>query len=196
MRRLGSALAVVGLALAACACGIPTDSQATPIPAHQVPFHLLAPTIRTSTTTTSPVVAYVGERIFLLTADQKLLPVRRDVAVPASLEGVLDALLDGPTARESALGITTALPSTVRVLSVQVAGHVATLDLNPAFGAISSSAETQAVAQIVLTTTIQPGISGVRFKIGGRQIAVPTASGVSTKGAVNALDYTALLTSP
>ena len=196
MRSLRTVLVVCGVAVGTCACGIPTDGQATPIPSHQVPFHLLAPTVQTSTTTTSPVVAYVGERIFLLTASTQLLPVRRDVAVPAPLEAVLDALLAGPTVRESALGITTALSSSVRVRSLSVRSHVATLNLNPAFGAIASPVETEAVAQLVLTATNQPGISRVRFEIDGRSIAVPTASGVSTKSAVRARDYTSLLVNP
>jgi len=192
----GPSAVLAALALAATGCGIPVTEQASSVPSHQVPFHLLSPTVPTSSTTTVPAAAYVAERIYLVNPSGVLIPAAREVAVPAPLSAVLDALLAGPSRAETAAGITSALPAAVKVLTLSIDASTATLNLNQAFGEISPASETQAVAQLVLTTTGQAGVSSVSFAIDGRLIAVPTASGASTKGPVTAASYSALLRTP
>ena len=168
----------VGLVVAAvllAACGVPTSDRARSVPDHQVPFHLLSPTT-SSTTTTQPAAAYVTEPIFLA-RDASIVEVHRDVVVPAGLTDVLDALVAGPTASETSQGITTALPSSLKVLDTTTEGARVTLDLSDRFGQITGEAETTAVAQIVLTATSQPGVTEVLFSIAGRPISVPTRTG-------------------
>jgi hypothetical protein len=196
MRKHRAPLVAAVLALAMTGCGIPVTGQASSVPPHQVPFHLLSPTVPTSTTTTVPAAAFVAERIYLVNPNGILLPAARDVAVPAPLGAVLEALLAGPSRAETAAGITSAIPPGVKVLSLSVTGGTATLNLNQAFGAISPTSETQAVAQLVLTTTGQADIAAVSFAIDGQPIAVPTASGASTKSPVTAASYSALLRTP
>jgi len=181
--------ALVGLS----ACGIPSDPQANQVESHNVPFHLLSPTIPTSTTTTTPAAAFVTESIYLLNPSGLAVARLRNVAVPATLSATIDALLAGPTTSEVVAGITTAIPLGVRVLSVTQAASTATINLNATFGLVSSSAETQAIGQLVLTATNQPGVSAVSFEINGNPIAVPTASGAASNAPVTAADFRALL---
>ncbi len=192
MQRPRFLAALTGLVMVAAACGIPTTKTATTIPPHRVPYHLLSPTIPTSTTTTQPALAYVSEPIYLVDPVGKAKSFPRDIPVPATLDAVIEALLAGPTTSESSTGVISAIPPTVRILSSSVSGGTATLNLSASFGQISSTAETQAVTQLVLTTTKQPGIVSVLFEIEGRAISVPTASGVSVSRPVTQADYSSL----
>ena len=183
---------MLALALLLCGCGVPTSTNARTIPDHQVPFRLLSPTTSSTTTTTQPAAAYVTEPIFLA-RDASIVQVHRDVIVPAGLTDVLGALFAGPTTAETSQGLTTALPSRLKVLDTTTEGSRVTLDLSPNFGQITGEAETAAVAQIVLTATSQPGVSSVLFSIAGRPISVPTPGGVTTTQPVTAADYRPLV---
>ena len=185
-----AAYGLAGLVLGAC--GIPTSHDARSVSDHRVPFHLLSPTIPSTTTTTQPAAAFVSEPIFLADSSN-VVEVRRDVVVPAGLIDVLKALFAGPTTTETTQGLTTALPSEVKVLDTTTQGTRVTLDLSQSFGQITGEAEVTAVAQIVLTTTSQPGISELLFSIGGHSISVPTPSGVTTALPVSAADYRPLV---
>ena len=178
---------VLGAALLLSSCGVPTSDGARAVPDHQVPFHLLSPTT-SSTTTTQPAAAYVTEPIYLA-RDAKIVEVHRDVVVPAGPTDVLDALFAGPTASETSQGLTSALPTGLKILETTTEGSRVTLDLSADFGQITGEAETTAVAQIVLTATSQPGVAEILFSIAGRPISVPTPTGVTTADPVTASDY-------
>jgi spore germination protein GerM len=104
----------------------------------------------------------------------------------------LTALIAGPTSAEASQGITSALPTDLKVTSIALVGSTVTLNFNTAFGKINGSAETQAVGQVVLTTTDQPQISAVSFQIDSKPISVPTSSGVVTSAPVTAAQYAPL----
>lgn len=176
------------------ACGIPTSESSTQIQPSSVPFHLLSPTVPTSTTTTRPAIAYVSEPIALLNATGKIIAVDREVPVPAGLITVLDALFEGPTTAEASSGITTALPRGAQVTAASISNGTAVLGLNSAFAQLSGAAQVQAVGQMVLTATGQPGISAVAFEVAGVPISVPTDSGQTTSQPVTAADYASLTT--
>ena len=186
-------MALVALGLLATACGVPTSNEADVIPARDVPFGLLSPTVPSTTTTTTTPAPTVTETVFMVRASDAVTPVRRQVAVPAGLDEVLQALLSGPTTAETAAGLSTALPPTVRVVSTVVLGPTATLVMNPAFTAISGPAQVLAVAQLVLTATRQPGVQSVQFMVANAVVPVPTASGASTTAPVTAAQYASLL---
>ncbi|MHB8221151.1 MAG: GerMN domain-containing protein [Acidimicrobiales bacterium] len=183
------------IAISTCAllsaCGISTGGAPTRIPANQVPFNLLSPQAPTTTTSTPTSSYTVPFTVYLVASTrQVLVATGRSVAPPGTLTSVLDALLGGPTALESDRNITTALPSSVRLLFATVNGGVATVDFNRAFGQISGTQQVLAVAQVVYTVTGQLGPNiGVQFDITGSPTAVPTGSGAQISGPVHLLEY-------
>jgi spore germination protein GerM len=186
-------LAVLATGLVLAGCGIPTSRQASVVPPKDVPFHLLSPVVPSTTTTTSPQATTASEPIYLVKGADSLTGVVRQVVTPATLGAVLDTLLVGPTPAETATGLSSSLPSNLRVISTSQQGSTATIVLNRAFIAISGPDQVLAVAQLVLTATRQPGISGVLFAVAGNIVPVPTASGASTTAPVTAGDYAPLL---
>ena len=68
-----------------------------------IPSHLLNPTSPSTSTTLNPPVG-VTEQIFLVDPTLYLVAKNRNIAPPASLSQVLNALLLGPTAAESLAG--------------------------------------------------------------------------------------------
>ncbi len=187
-RRVAAVAVALGALLAGC--GIPTDGSPHAIPRSDVPFGLLDPSTPTTTTTLPPAVA-VSETIYLVGPDQHVVPVARDVALPASLTSILGALLDGPTRAESAAGLQSFLSGSSSSVSASVSpGGVATVDFraNP-FQLVLD--QTLAVAQVVYTATAQAGVTAVLFEIKGQPVEVPTAAGVQVGRPVTRLDYLA-----
>jgi sporulation and spore germination protein len=180
---------MVSIGLLLTGCGIPTGA-AKAIPRADVPVHLLDPG---TTTTTSPVPPPVTatETIYLVSPDQQhVVPVLRDVPVPASPTQIVGALLEGPTSAEQAQGISTYLSGSRSQVSVSVSSGVATVNfaVNPI--PIPGTDQTLAIAQVVYTVS-QPnnGVAKVVFQIGGRPTPVPVASGAQVSGPVNRFDY-------
>ncbi len=179
--------ALLALTAASAACGIPSGGAPTVIAKVDVPFHLLNPS--PSTTVAPPPAVGVTETIFLAVGGAHLQQVTRDVPVPANLTQILAALLDGPTAAESAAGLQTFLTSTHPQVTATVSNGIATVDFASNPVQVVGPDQTLAVAQVVFTATQQPGISGVAFQIAGQPIEVPTASGVQASGPVNRTLY-------
>lgn len=183
---LGLGVVLVGVLLAGC--GIPTGA-AKPIPRADVPFHLLD---RISTTTTSPQgppPVGVAETVYLVSPEGHLVPVLRDVPAPGNLTQIVGALLEGPTAAQQALGITSYVSGSRTQVSVSVSAGVATVDfaVNPV--QLLGPDQTLAIAQVVYTVTQISGITGVVFLIGGQPKSVPVANGAQVPGPVNRFDY-------
>jgi hypothetical protein len=187
VRRAAGALVALGVLVAGC--GIPADSSAHTVPRADVPFRLLDPSPPSSTTNVPPAVA-VPETIFLVGPDQHVVPVTRDIALPASLTAILGALLDGPTQAESAAGLQSFLSASSSQVTVSVSTGVATVDFraNP-FQLVLD--QTLAVAQVVYTATAQAGVTSVLIDIKGQPVEVPTAAGVQVGRPVTRLDYLA-----
>jgi spore germination protein GerM len=189
--RATRSVATVGaLALALTAgCGIPTSGSPKAIAKDDVPFHLLNPS--PSTTEKPPTVpAGVPEIIYLVATTQNLIPVTRNVEVPANLTEVLGALLEGPTSFETAFGIQSYLTGTTDQVSASVQGGIATVDFtsNPLVQVVGPN-QTLAIAQVVYTATEQSGVTGVDFEIGGVPTDVPIANGSQVSGPVDRSDY-------
>jgi spore germination protein GerM len=171
-------LALATLAVVAAGCAIPTQSSPSTMGPSKVPFDLLDPHPPTTTTTTQPKpTSYVSVQVYFLNATSALTPVQRFVAAPAPLMSVLGALLDGPSSSDPQ-GITTAIPSNVKLLSVTTQAGIVTVNMNAAFGAITGNSIEEAVAQIVATIAMDQGNNpGVLFEIDGQRTSVPTANG-------------------
>jgi spore germination protein GerM len=194
-RRLGprrsavlGALALV--ALLGAACSIPTQGSPVSIAPSKVPFGLLNPNPPTTTTTLPK--SLVPVKVFFLNsnANNQLTPADRVVASPAVLSAILDDLIAGPSSSEQNLGLTTAIPNNVAVLSATPNGNIVTVNFNSAFGSIIGTATEQAVAQVVSTVANANGFgTGVIFEIDGVRTSVPTANGSLEPGPVYVLQF-------
>lgn len=184
---------VLAVCLSAAACGIPTTGGPTAISKKDVPFHLLSPAGPTTTSSTVPQTVTVPELIFLVAPTQTLAPVSRAVPVSTSLNGtltqVLEALLEGPKANESASGLQTFLTSSTTRVSVKVTGGIATIDFSTNPIQVVGANQTLAIAQVVYTATQVAGVTGVVFQFGGQPVDVPTASGATVPGPVDKTSY-------
>ncbi len=187
-RRLVLCAAIVGGLLAA-GCGIPTQQQPSAVSSSRVPPGLVSPNLP-STSTTQP-RASVNVTIYLLGPTEGLVPRQRVVQIPAPLKSILTALFAGPDQSEAQLGIGTAIPTDVAVLSVTTQGSVVTVNLNEAFGEITGTNTELAVAQVVATVAAESGLTtGVIFQIEGEQTSVPVASGAQVPGPVYVSQFT------
>jgi germination protein M len=105
-------------------------------------------------------------------------------SVPAGTRGVLTAtlklLLEGPTAKERAAGLTTQIPAGTKLRSATTAGRVAVIDLTSRF---ETAGETRALrsrlAQVIFTVTQFQTIAAVEFRINGTSITKFGAQGIS-----------------
>jgi hypothetical protein len=186
--RLLGAVALAGLVAAGCA--IPTQSRPSTIAPNHVPFRLLSPHSPTTSTTQPPLTSLVPVKIFLLNPTQQLTAVQRLILSPAPLTSVVASLVVGPTSSEASNGTSTAIPSSVRALSVSTVGNIVTVNFNSAFAEITGAATELAVSQVVTTVAAQNGLgTGVVFEISGVRTSVPIANGAEVFGPVYALQF-------
>jgi spore germination protein GerM len=192
-------------AMLLAACGLPSDNDASPIKAVDVPFALaettttstttttlppatttttVAPTTTTSTIATEPLTVW-----FIFNA--KLQPVTRLVARPIDTTHVLDQLR-APTETEQPAGMRSAVPAG-SVLNVMLKDGVATVDLAPSF-VLNTPNPDQALAfgQMVLTLTGRPGVGQVRFTTNGQPQTAILPDGSTGGGPFSADQYAPL----
>jgi hypothetical protein len=184
--------------LALAGCGVPTGSPPERIAASDVPYGLAAPTPSTAPAEPSPAAAD-DPRVYLVTAQERLVPRGRDVgAGPRAdrLSDLLAELANGPTEEERAEELSTALRPEVTLAVESLDDGVATVDITGAEGAQSSEESRRAVAQIVLTATSLPGIDAVLLTADGEQVEAPLPSGELTSRPLTAGDYAVLLAAP
>jgi Sporulation and spore germination len=184
------AIVIAGLVIAGCA--IPTQGTPSAIPASHVPSGLLNPQLPT-TTTTQPKAA-VQVKIFLLGPNRRLVEETRVAPVPAPLKLVVIQLLGGPLQKEEREGISTAIPSSVHLISATLSNNppLATVNFNQAFGEITGSSTELAVAQVVFTVVTASTLdTGVIFQIDGQTISVPMAGGGQVPSPVYLSQYLA-----
>jgi hypothetical protein len=166
-------------------CSVTAEDDAHRLPEAAVPFDLLEP----GATTVPPSAPQIGTAALYLVAEERLEPVFREVPADATPEEVLLALADGPTTAEQASGLTTAISDAAGIGEVDTARGVATVDLQPSPGDLSSGQQALALAQIVFTLTAQPGIGRVAFTLRGEPVDVPDGSGALTSDPVAREDY-------
>ncbi|MGH9089675.1 MAG: GerMN domain-containing protein [Acidimicrobiales bacterium] len=189
---LAAILAVVALALSGC--GISAESSARAIPSSKVPFNLLSNQPPSSTTTTSPNYATTITVYFTVTFSRYVSPVSRQVA-KATITSILTVLLAGPSPVQKSNGYQSAFTrSGVRLIRASIAGGVATVDFNKAFGQTSGSLQVLAPAQVIYTLTVNfKTVTKVKFQIDGTTLAVPTPVGGLTPTPVGTSQYQTLL---
>lgn len=195
-RRRGTLL--IGLALSASACGLPTGGAPETIAPADVPYGLTS-TAPTRTPATSAPPRSDEPRIYLVAPDEVLVPRGRAVraGTPAErLDRLVDELAAGPTSAELDEQLSTALPPEMRLSVTAVDGGTATIDISGSENAPSGLESRRAVGQIVLSTTSLPGIRAIMLTREGVPVEAPLPSGELTSEPLTAEDYVALLRSP
>jgi spore germination protein GerM len=185
--------ALLGVTCAACA--LPVDDHARALGTEQLPPALVATSIPSTTapittgdaaSTTRPEKSTY--RLWFIGGAQ-LQPVTRRLASGSTSQEVLAQLLAGPSSEElGAQGLRSAIPEGA-IISTDVRGGVALVDLDPSFVAIPTGDQILAVGQLVLTLTGLPGVGQVRFAVDGATVQVPRADGSQAEGAVARDDY-------
>lgn len=181
MRR---ALLIAALALALAACGLPRASSPEQIDPASVPYGLL------KSPSGAPATPGVGPptTVYLVSGDRLVAVHRRVTGLNVPAEG-LRALLEGPTSSESATGVVSDIPSQTRLISLDLNGAVAAVDLSDDFGAAGGSQQVLAVAQIVYTLTASKYIDAVTFSLAGKPVEVPDGSGSLSTAPRTRADY-------
>jgi germination protein M len=131
-----STLLAVVLVLAGCGSGDEKSSSVTQMPSTLPAETETAPPPTQEQTAPRDVVVY-------LLAHGRVQPVGRTVATPAVARAALEALFEGPNAREREVGLTSAVPGTTTIEQLAIAHGNATVDLQPC----------PPLAQVVFTLT-------------------------------------------
>jgi germination protein M len=127
--------------------------------------------------------------------DPKLFMARREVDATEGIgTAALTELLAGPTSQETAGDLVSAVPSGTRLLGLDIAGGVATVDLSSEFesGGGSLSMEMR-LAQVVYTLTQFPTVKSVRFRLDGEPLEVFSGEGIVLSKPVARKDYEELM---
>ena len=182
--------ALAAILLIASACG--GEAGPVTIPPERIPFPL---------SRTAAADERVPQRLrFRLTFVGRvgLRAVPRQLTTPLPPENsAIEALLDGPNARERARGLRTAIPPAARLLGVTVEDGIATVDLTQEFQSAASSRDVLLRVAQVVTTLVgldDADVVAVRFSIEGSLVGVPTSREQAVERPVDAADYEGLRT--
>jgi spore germination protein GerM len=177
----------VALALLAAGCGVRAESQPRTLDPGTAPFRSIGQ---------SPTAAPVGtgRALVYLVRGGVVVAVVRRVPQPPTPDAVLTALVVGPSGRESDAGLTTAVLSGTTLDKQGTAAGIAYVDV-PASSTTESGRndEVLAYAQVVVTLTALPAVTGVRFLRDGQPLEVPRADGSLARVPLTRRDYTTLL---
>lgn len=181
--RRGTALLLV--AAAATGCGISAEPAPRPLSSSSGAFRSL----RASPT---PAPTGVGHVRVYLVQDGSLVAVTRRVPLATEPRDVLQALLSGPSTRESDAGLTTAVPAGVAV--VDRAGALLRLSLPDSTASDAQrSDEVLGLAQLVVSLTGLREVTAVEFVRDGHVLAVPRGDGKLSRSPLTRKDYLELL---
>jgi hypothetical protein len=180
---------LTGLAGTAClvtACGVPADDTARALDPAAAPYRVV-------TREHVPPPAGSHRAVIFLVRDDALVPVPRRIQVEPTAEHVLRALSAGPTPQERTQGLRSALPIEGDPRVVSETQQVVTLSLPATSEASNRSDAVLGFAQVVLTLTALPDVSGVAFETDGRPLQVPRADGSVSSEPLGRLDYRDLI---
>lgn len=128
-------------------------------------------TVADTTTTTSstiPEPALTDVSVYFFSDESLVVGYGREVEGLGIAAGAVEALLDGPTTDDQALGMASAIPEATELLGLNIVDTLATVDLSGEFGSGGGSLSMNArVAQVVYTVTQFPSVRGVRIHIDG-----------------------------
>ncbi|HEX6208414.1 MAG TPA: GerMN domain-containing protein [Actinomycetota bacterium] len=166
------------LALALAACGEPA---VTVVPEADLPQDVFgSPRPEALTELPDSTIVY-----FVLNGRLIAVPRQLPAEAPSLPAAAVEALLQGPSSPWR-----TAIPEGTRVLSVEVDGIVATVDLTDEFErSAPGHRPALRVAQVVYTLTETPPVEAVRFRIEGSPADVLTGRDEVVPGSVTRANY-------
>jgi germination protein M len=181
-------LAWLLLALALAGCG-GEDDQAAEAPT-QVRTETAAPTVPTKTRTTETAAEQQRLLVYFMRGEKLGAAARRVPETPAVGAEAVRALLSGPAEAEIDAGLTTAIPTGTRLLGLDIADGVATVDLSEEFASGGGSLSMQArAAQVVHTLTQFPTVGSVSFELEGEPVEALGGEGLVLAEPVDRGDF-------
>lgn len=189
-RRVATRGVLAGLAglapLVATACSVPDQRAPVDISGANLP----APP---STVAGSPAGPGIRIAVFFVGNNNALVAAFR--SDPSGELGVaIGDLLAGPTRREVATGVSSAIPGGTRVLNSAVTvGGTAELNFGSALTSVTGHEELLAFAQIVATATSAPGVIRVQISVEGQPVNAPLPGGTLAQRPVTRADYASVL---
>ena len=185
MRPGGLAVCVPAVVLMA-ACGVPADRTARALDPNAAPYRVV-----TRDRVAPPAGSF--RVVVFLVRDDAVVPVPRRVNVQPTPADVLRALTAGPTTEEQEEGFRTALPVEDDPQVVRVNDKIVSLSLPATAESSTRSDAVLGFAQIVLTLTALPDVTGVAFEDHGRPLQVPRADGSLSAEPLGRVDYRDLI---
>lgn len=182
-RRVGAAIL---LAAVCSACGVPVDERARALDPEAAPYRVVTTDRATPRTGTHRIVVF-------LVRDDAVQPVARRIASAPTPEEVLRALAAGPSPQEQAQGYRSALSVDPDAAVARVAGSTVNVDLPATTEASNRSDAVLGFAQVVLSLTSLPNVTGVTFESDGQPLQVPRADGSLSTGPLLRVDYRELI---
>lgn len=176
-----------GLSLLLAACGVGLNASPNVVAKKDVPYGLLRPSPPTSVSSTPGQYATI-----YLDGPGRLVAVARDLTPPVTIARVLRALADGPTSAEAAEGFKSPLSTAAPLSVVHSTSTTVVVGIATSFTSLAEQDQAVAVAQLVFTLTVFPGIESVEIRIDGKRAKVPTASGTLSAGPLTRADYATL----
>jgi spore germination protein GerM len=173
--------------LLAGACSAPLDSGPKTLRAASIPADLRE---ETSSTTTTIVSTGDSEEITVyLIGGDRLVPVKRRVSPPVTVQKVLQSLFAPPTTAELVMGLRTAISPDTAVLGAPVEDRIATVNVSKDFAFGAPTEQILAFAQVVFTAVDVSGVTGVLFAKNGHRQDVPQGDGSSVSTPLGRASY-------
>lgn len=194
MKRLP--MVIIGVGLLAAACGTAPAGSLGPAPAgasHSTSATPPGPGTSPSGQPSGPVPTRQLSLQVWFVRDGKLFSTERTIpATPGVGQAALGRMLAGPSAAETAAGVSSQVPAGTSLRGLAISSGIATVDLSSSFAAsASSSVMALRIAQTVYTLTQFPQVTGVRFELGGQ--GVTTVGGVPVQAAQTRAMYAGYL---
>ncbi len=163
-------------ALTAAGCGTSSSTSPTTTSSPASTTTTPATTSQPTTSTTTPTV---GVSVYF-TKDTHLYPVLRQPRYTVAVAtAAMRELLGGPSPREAALGLASAVPAGTTLLGLSIAAGTATVNLSSAFESGGGSTSMMLrLAQVTYTLTQFPTVERVTFKIDGNAVTVFGGEGI------------------
>lgn len=191
LNRIAVGAATLGLFAVVAACGSSSPDMQSP-PTKAIPSST-APTSTIPPSSTTQPAARTSLMVYFLRSG-KIDVAHRTVAATIRLATVaMTELLAGPSGDDQAAGLATAVPMGTRLLGINIASGVATVDLSGTFASGGGSLSmTGRLAQVTYTLTQFPTVRGVVFHLDGRSVTAFGGEGIVLDHPATRADFESL----